>query len=161
MLDIRQARSPREWQYVRALLEAYAAELGVDLGFQGFGAELDGLAAAYPHPGGVWLAWRTGAPAGCVALRPLDDGYAELKRLYAVPAARGSGLGRALVNRALAAARAAGFSGVRLDTLPGMDAAQGLYASLGFVRVASYRATPLALPGTQFLELAFRTARGR
>jgi putative acetyltransferase len=152
-LDIRQATDARDWGRLRSLLTAYAAELDVDIAFQGFGQELDGLAMAYPPPGGAWLVFRAGLPVGCVALRPLGDGFAELKRLFTVPEARGCGVGRALVKTALGAARAAGFSGVRLDTLRGMDAAQALYASLGFVPIAPYRANPLA--GAAFLELAF------
>lgn len=152
-LDIRQATDVRDWARLRSLFTAYAAELGVDLAFQGFGQELDGLEMAYPPPGGAWVAFRAGLPAGCVALRPLGDGFAELKRLFTAPGARGCGLGRALVETALGAARAAGFSGVRLDTLRGMDAAQALYASLGFVPIAPYRANPFA--GAAFLELAF------
>jgi putative acetyltransferase len=153
LLDIRPATDARDWRRLRALLEAYAAELGVDLAFQGFGQELDGLAAAYPPPGGAWLALRAGVPVGCVALRSLGDGFAELKRLFSVCAARGCGVGRALVETALGAARAGGFSGVRLDTLRGMDAARALYASLGFVPIAPYRMNPL--PGAAFLELVF------
>jgi GNAT superfamily N-acetyltransferase len=157
--DIRKARLPRDAQRVRALLEEYVRELGVDLGFQGFSEELADLAAAYPPPGGVWLAWHTRAPVGAVALRPLGGGYAELKRLFVLKEARGTGLGRALVEVALGAARAGGFRGVRLDTLAGMGAAQALYASLGFVPVSAYRANPL--PGAQFLELAFSMPRPR
>ena len=157
-LHIRQAQRAREWRSVRAFFEAYGAELGVDLSFQGFAAELDDVAAAYPAPGGVWLASRARREVGCVGLRSLGDGYAELKRLYAVPGARGDGVGRALVETALAAARATRFLGVRLDTLRDMDAAQTLYASLGFLPIAPYRANPL--PGTRFLELAFSTAPG-
>ena len=153
MVDIRKARLPRDAKRVRALLEEYVRELGVDLGPQGFFQELGDLAAAYPPPGGLWLAWRAGAPVGAVALRPLGGGYAELKRLFVLKEGRGRGLGRALVETALGAARAGGFRGVRLDTLKGMDAAQALYASLGFVPVSAYRAN--SLRGAQFLELAF------
>jgi GNAT superfamily N-acetyltransferase len=153
VLDIRKAGLPRDAKRVRALLEEYVRELAVDLGSQGLFEELGDLAAAYPPPGGVWLAWRARAPVGAVALRPLGGSDAELKRLFVLKEARGMGLGRALVETALGAARFGGFRGVRLDTLKGMDAAQALYASLGFVPVSAYRAN--ALPGTQFLELAF------
>jgi GNAT superfamily N-acetyltransferase len=151
-LEIRKVDEPRDWACARSLIEAYGSSLGVDLTFQGFAREVDNLAAAYPHPGGVWLAWRAGPPLGCVALRPLDSGLVELKRLFALPPARSAGVGRALVASALAGARAAGMRGVRLDTLAGMDAAQALYVSLGFRPIAPYRENPFA--GAQFLELA-------
>jgi putative acetyltransferase len=153
--DIRQAQLPRDARRVRLLLEAYVRELGVDLGFQGFSQEVLDLATAYPPPGGLWLAFGASrAPLGAVGLRPLGGGYAELKRLFVRKEARGRGLGRALVETALGAARAGGFRGVRLDTLQGMDAAQALYAALGFVPIVAYRDNPL--PGAQFLELTFR-----
>jgi putative acetyltransferase len=159
VLDIRKARLPHQANRVRALLEAYVLELGVDLGFQGFSEELADLGGAYPSPGGLWLAWRARTAVGAVGLRPLAEGYAELKRLFVLKEARGAGVGRALVERALGAARAGGFRGVRLDTLQGMDAAQALYASLGFVPVRAYRENPL--PGARFLELTLSTPRPR
>lgn len=140
----------RDWHHVRSLLLAYAEQLQMDLSFQGFAEELKALPAAYPPPGGVWLASRAGTSLGCVALRPLGDGNGELKRLFVVPAGRHSGVGRALAEAALAAARAAGFRAVRLDTVRGMEAAQALYDSLGFVPIAAYRENPL--PGARFLE---------
>src|SRR4029077_12899195 len=57
---------------VRGLFRAYAAGLGVDLGYQGFDGELAGLPGAYASPAGRLLVARIGDdPAGCVALRPL------------------------------------------------------------------------------------------
>jgi putative acetyltransferase len=150
-LDVRRVQHAGDWRQVRSLLVAYAEELGVDLSFQGFAEELDALPAAYPSPGGVWLAVRAGTAVGCVALRPFGDGVAELKRLFAVRPVRRSGVGRVLVEAALGAARAAGFRAVRLDTVRGMEAAQALYTSFGFVPIAAYRENPL--PGARFLEL--------
>lgn len=140
---------------VRELFREYAASLSFDLGFQGFGEELAGLPGGYAPPDGrLLLALADGAAAGCVALRRHDERSAELKRLYVRPHARGSGAGRALVEAALAAARAAGYERVVLDTVPGMESAQALYRSLGFVDIAPYRHNPV--PGAAFLELSLR-----
>lgn len=149
--QLRRVQRVRDWNHLRLLLSAYAEELQLDLSFQGFSEELRALPATYRRPGGAWLASRVGRRLGCVALRPLGDGNGELKRLFVLPGGRHSGVGRALAEAALAAARAAGFRAVRLDTVRGMEAAQALYDSLGFVPIAAYRENPL--PGARFLEL--------
>jgi ribosomal protein S18 acetylase RimI-like enzyme len=156
---IRTARSPRDIAHARALFEAYAAQLGVSLCFQGFDAELAALPGDYAPPrGGLWLAGDADAPIGCVALRPLAhavdaaaDEAAELKRLYVAPQARGSGLGRHLAHAAIEHARRVGYRTIKLDTLAQMDAARALYASLGFRPCAAYYHNPLG--GTLYMEL--------
>ena len=136
----------------RRLFEEYAASLGFDLGFQGFEAELRDLPGAYAPPGGVLLLLVEGETTlGCVALRRLDDEAAELKRLYLRPEARGRARGRALTEEALRWARRLAYRRVRLDTVPGMEAAQALYRTLGFREIAPYRENPI--PGAAFLEL--------
>jgi ribosomal protein S18 acetylase RimI-like enzyme len=86
-----------------------------------------------------------------VAVRPLEEGACELKRLYVRPDARGSGAGRALVQAIVEEARRLGYRTMRLDTLPTMDAARALYRSLGFVEVERYNDNPI--PGVLFFEL--------
>jgi len=130
----------------------YAETLGLDLTFQGFDRELAGLPGAYTRPRGRLLAARLdGETAGCVALRPLTDSICEMKRLFVRPAARGSGVGRALAQAVIDAARGVGYERMRLDTLPQMVEAQPLYESLGFRDIAAYYENPVA--GTRYLEL--------
>lgn len=85
------ATNPGELDAVRALFREYAAWLGVDLGFQGFDAELATLPGRYAPPDGRLLVALDGAgAAGCIALRRLDAATGEVKRLYVRPAARSS-----------------------------------------------------------------------
>ena len=137
---------------VALLFRAYAASLDVDLSYQGFEAELAGLPGAYAPPAGALLLATSpaGEPVGCVAVRPMaKPGACELTRLQVDPAARGSGLGRALAVAAMGAAQRAGYQTICLDTLPSMHAAQHLYRSLGFETTAPYYNTPVA--GTIFM----------
>ncbi|WP_159993448.1 GNAT family N-acetyltransferase [Roseomonas sp. 18066] len=139
---------------IRALFAAYVETLGIDLAFQGFPEELAGLPGKYAPPAGALLLARdeTGQPIGCVALRRLAlPGVAEMKRLYVAPAGRGKGLGQALLDAILAEAGARGLTEIRLDTLPGMVAAQGLYLKAGFAPIDAYYPTPIE--GTRFLAL--------
>lgn len=86
---------------------------------------------------------------GCVALRRNDENWCEMKRLYVKPETRGLRLGDRLVEAVLTQAKALGYRGIRLDTLPDMVAAQRLYRRHGFVEIEPYYDTPLK--GTIFM----------
>ncbi len=159
MLEIIEASGPEDLALARRLFQEYAASLDVDLGFQGFAEELEGLPGAYARPtGGLLLGFDGSEPAGCVAFRLLEPGIAEMKRLFVRPSARGGGWGRRLAERVVADAAAAGYERMRLDTLPSMQAAIGLYLAIGFREIPPYRHNPVA--GTRFLELDLRGRQG-
>jgi putative acetyltransferase len=71
-----------------------------------------------------------------------------VKRLYVRAAYRHLGLGKRLVEAVIHAARLAGHSELRLDTLPSMASAQAMYHKLGFVEIPPY--SNRYLPGTRF-----------
>lgn len=153
---IHDAVGPVDISIVKTLFREYADALGVDLCFQNFAGELANLPGDYAPPRGCLLiAEVDGAPAGCIALRPLaGDGDqrtagGEMKRLFVQPRARGTGLGRALAETLLERARTIGYREVKLDTLASMTAARALYASLGFRECAPYYHNPL--PGTVYM----------
>src|SRR5574343_605719 len=148
--------SPEDWQETRLILRDYAASLAVDLDFQGFDDELAGLPGAYAPPGGLMLlALVDGAVAGSGAFRPLVDAdypnACEMKRLFVRPAFRRFGLGRILAQALMDRATEAGYSTMLLDTLDDMEAARGLYESLGFEEIPPYYFNPV--PGAHYLKL--------
>jgi len=154
-VDLVAARSPEQLDATRTLFGEYAAQLGVDLCFQDFEAELAGLPGDYAEPrGALLLALVDGELAGCCALRPLDDvdygNAAEMKRLYVRKAFRGFGIGRQLAEAILEAAVRLGYACVLLDTLDDMEAARALYEDLGFEDIPPYYHNPL--PGAHYLK---------
>jgi len=141
---------------IRDLFLEYQNDIGVDLCFQGFEAELAGLPGDYRPPYGVLLlATVEGKAAGCCAFRPLLDSdhtnACEMKRLYVRRAYRGWGIGRLLVDQTLMHARQAGYNAMLLDTLRDMEAARALYGEAGFEEVAPYYHNPL--PGAHYLRV--------
>jgi ribosomal protein S18 acetylase RimI-like enzyme/mannose-6-phosphate isomerase-like protein (cupin superfamily) len=151
-MRIRSAEFPDDRDIVKSLFREYADSLGIDLAFQQFSDELANLPGKYALPDGrLLLAYLGDMPAGCVALRPLNDGDCEMKRLYVRPAFRGKGIGRRLVQQLLNEARVAGYSRIYLDTLPAMQEAIALYESFGFCDTAPYCHNPV--PGARFLAM--------
>ncbi len=152
------AISPEHLRDVRKLFEEYAASLSFDLCFQNFQQELDGLPGGHDPPeGGLWLAITDcGEAAGCVALRRLEPGVGEMKRLYVRPEHRGTGLGKRLARTVLEEAAGVGYERIRLDTTPEMAGAIRLYESLGFTRIAPHRPNPIE--GALYMEIVLGSA---
>lgn len=147
--------TPALLEATREIFQQYAASLGVDLALHDFEAELARLPGEYAAPqGALLLVLVDGDVAGCGALRPFPEAdYAnacEMRRLYVRPAFRRFGLGRLMVQALLDRGLQAGHSTVLLDTLDEMEAARGLYASLGFEEIPPYYFNPL--PGAHYLK---------
>ena len=122
---------------------SYAAQLGIDLCFQNFDAELADLPGDYATPqGALLLAYVNEELASCCALRQLDSvdypNACEMKRLYVRKSYRRLGLGRQLAENVLDAARVAGYHHLLLDTLSDMESARVLYEDLGVEEVPPY-----------------------
>jgi putative acetyltransferase len=143
-IAIRQASTPEQYEFARTLFQEYAAAIKIDLCFQGFSQELAVLERMYGPPDGYLLiASVDEKPAGCVALRKIDDGVGELKRMYVRPEFRGLGIGNALATTLLNKARDIGYRVIRLDTVASMTAARAIYAQMGFTPCNAYYSNPL------------------
>ena len=96
-------------------------------------------------PQGAFLVgYRGSEPVACGAVKRLDDTTAEIKRMYVVPQARGHGVARRLLAALEDAARAIGYSLVRLDTGDRQPHALSLYRSAGYREIADYNGNPAA-----------------
>ena len=144
-IDLIQATLPEHIEQARTLFLEYGSSLGFSLCFQSFDEELKSLPGAYGPPSGrLLLARYAGHAAGCVALRRFEADICEMKRLYVRPADRGRSLGRMLVERIIAEARAIGYERMRLDTVASaMTDAIALYRGMGFEEIAPYSVIPL------------------
>ncbi len=152
-LGIVLARQAEHLPIIRDLFVEYTTALGIDLAFQNFDQELAELPGRYAPPRGeLLLADLDGSWVGCVGMRELSQGTAEMKRLFVRPAARGKGVARRLAEEIMEIARCRGYRTMRLDTLASMEPAAKLYSSLGFAEIEPYYHNPN--PGTRFLEAA-------
>ena len=117
--EIVRAHSLDDIKGARSLFREYAAWLEIDLCFQNFEKELSELPGDYAPPDGLLLlAFVNKALAGCIALRKIDEGVCEMKRLFVRPEFRGKRLGRGLVEAIIRNAKQIGYEHMRLDTLP-------------------------------------------
>lgn len=114
------------------------------LELQNYQGELAHLGEKYGAPQGrLYLVRAEGRPAGCVAMKGLDQHRCEMKRLYIRPAYRGLGLARRLVELLLEDAREEGYEAMVLDTFPFLREAIALYRSMGFYEIPAYCYSPI------------------
>jgi len=143
-MQIIRAQTSSHMDQIRTLFREYEQFLNVDLCFQGFEEELAGLPGKYAPPdGALFLALKDQETAGCVAVRPLETGICEMKRLYIRPSCRGLGLGKELAETIISEAEDLKYRLMRLDTLETLTEAMGLYHSMGFRRTSAYYHNPL------------------
>ena len=122
---------------VQALVRAQQEELRGRDGAGDIGPTRE--AWMFEPPDGVFLVSRSkGRAVGCGGICRFDDTRAELKRMYVVPAERGRGLGRGLLEGLEAEARRLGYAGIVLETGELQPESLGLYASAGYQPMPCY-----------------------
>ena len=135
MLDVRLAPAAWDDADVRRLTAAQQAELRARYE----GGQEPGTPPSAADVAVVLVARDAGGEAvGCGALRPLEDGVAEIKRMYVVPAARGRGLSKLVLAGLEAAARDRGWTTLRLETGPRQPEVVALYEGAGYRRIAAF-----------------------
>mgnify|MGYP001792228627 CR=1 len=145
MIQLKEVTTEQEYKEDISLFREYAQDLGIDLSFQNFEQELQEITVQYARPNGALVVAFNDCkqPLGCVGVRKLEPKICELKRMYIKAEARGKGLGKQLLSKALVIAKELKYEIMRLDTLGTMDAAMGLYKITGFYEIPPYRFNPL------------------
>jgi len=138
----------------------YAREHGFDASFETYVAgPLEEFARRGSDRERIWIAEDAGRIVGCVAIVSGEAGSAQLRWFLVAPPARRLGLGRRLLDEAVAFARDRGYPEVVLWTVSALAAAARLYAAAGFTRV---EAIPTRNWGVEVVEekyaLEFRPA---
>jgi GNAT superfamily N-acetyltransferase len=153
VLSIVQAETSEQIGEAKLLFREYEAWLGLDLCFQGFEQELAELPGKYAKPDGrLFLAYSDDKLAGCIAMRKIDDGICEMKRLFVRDGFRGKQIGVRLVENLIEEARFEGYLKMRLDTFPPkMGKAVSLYETHGFRPISAYYDNPY--DGVLYMEL--------
>ncbi len=92
--------------------------------------------------GAFFVALSDGLPQGCIGLKGTNYGYAEIKRLWVAPSARGLGLAQQLITQCEVTARALGIPLLRLDTNAALPEAAALYRKLGWAEIDRFNDDP-------------------
>ena len=141
---IRAARTPKDIAAVKDIFVEYLAfvevYLGQSLSFQGTDKEFADFPQTYDA---LFLASLDGKPVAACGVKPFKEKICELKRLYCRPAGRGHGLGFALSEAAITAAKGLGYDRMYLDTDHGLTHANAIYERLGFQDIEKYYDNPM------------------
>jgi putative acetyltransferase len=140
------AAGPADHEGVSRELAEYFAFLGEQVDAAGLDHDVADWQAEYDGTVGVMLIVvdPAGRVVGTAAVRRLEPGVTELKRMWLRPVCRGRGLARRLMDRVLEEARALGGRVLRLDSEQRLAAAVRLYRSYGFEEIPDYNRNPRA-----------------
>lgn len=119
--------------YLHGLI--HGRECGFDPTFEAYVAAPLAEFVMHPSPRQrLWVAEREGRIVGCIAIVEASARTAQLRWFLVDPAARGAGLGRRLLDEALAFCKECGYAHVILWTVSTLAVAAHLYRSVGFVK---------------------------
>ena len=126
--------SNQDEERITALVSNVLAEFGLQIDLEETDADLRDIESSYLQAGGVFevIEDEQGNLLGTVGLYPIDESTCELRKMYFVPKARGLGLGKYILERAIARAGELGFERIVLETASVLKAANHLYVKYGF-----------------------------
>ena len=135
MIEVRFAEA-RDVPAVLVLVADTLAEFGLEFGKGSpTDEELRHLPDSYAAAGGAfWVAMRAGELLGTAGVFPVAPATFELRKMYLRPASRGLGVGKQLLDVAVAWVREHGGKRIVLDTIEEMTRAIAFYEANGFVR---------------------------
>ena len=141
-MTLRIERLPLDDPIAAALIDELQADLDDRYGVEDDGgtawrAEVTPEKVVPPH-GAFLVAWWEDEPVGCGAVKRLDAGVAEIKRMYVAERARRRGIARQLLTRLEAEARTLGYERMQLETGDVQSESVALYESAGWTRIAPY-----------------------
>jgi GNAT superfamily N-acetyltransferase len=115
----------------------YYENWGLDVSFEAqVGKEISEFIVEFQEArDGLWIVTSNEAFAGCIIIdgSKIDSKSARLRWFIVAPEFQGRGIGRELLNRAVAFCREADYSNIYLWTFKGLDVARALYESVGFL----------------------------
>ena len=110
---------------------------------QNYDEEIKNLEKKYGRPHGrLYIVFCDEKPAGCIALKKLDNERCEMKRLYIKPEFRGNNLGNKLIEKIIDEGKEIGYKYMLLDTLPFLKNAIHRYKQYGFYEIPRYNDSP-------------------
>lgn len=136
-ITIRQDVRPGDLGAVTAMQGIeYGEQYGMDITFEadvarGMGA-FGRAVAEHPDSGRMWIAEQSGEMVGSIAVTRESDSLARLRWFLVRRVARGTGVGRRLLDEAMASIRDGGFERVELETFSELTTAARMYLDAGF-----------------------------
>jgi putative acetyltransferase len=110
-------------------------------------------ARAFQPAVAFFLARLDGVAVGCGGIA-FEEGFAEVKRMFVRPTARGQGIAQAVLSRLEAEAKGRGYTRLMLETGDAQHAAIAIYERAGFRRCEPF-GSYVSLPAASILRSVF------
>ena len=124
---------PAFFNWIRAHYPDHATNIDAYVKTQDIDGQMRDLLMRFAPPtADCLLARLDGVPVGMVMTKPHSPGTCEMNRMFVTDAARGQGVGKALVAEIMATAKDLGYTRMVLSAAPLHTAALGLYRKVGF-----------------------------